>query len=86
VNPAYRYSSTSNDNTYVSNCLCSTVCTFLFGITQGVTIPEEDVENLLDLLCFFNSENPVEPLLSEELFFLREMSTESTKKKRKDWK
>jgi hypothetical protein len=57
-----------------------------FWIFQGVSIPIKDTEDLLDLLCFFNSVNPPETLLAEELFFLRDVNPELTKKKRLDWK
>lgn len=52
----------------------------------GLDVPQETAEDLLDLLCYYNSEDPPERLLADELFFHRDVGQDSSKKMRKEWK
>lgn len=53
---------------------------------SGLEVPQETAEDLLDLLCYYNSEDPPERLLADELFFHRDVGQDNLKKMRKEWK
>lgn len=53
---------------------------------SGVDVPQETAGDLLDLLCYYNSEDPPERLLADELFFHRDVGQDGSKKMRKEWK
>lgn len=57
------------------------------GFVLGLEVPLETTEDLLDLLCFYNSEDPPENSLVDELFFHRDVSQDNSRKMiRKEWK
>ena len=52
----------------------------------GVEVPIESVEDLLDLLSFYNSESPSDRVLADELYYFQDNLMDLTRKRRKDWK
>jgi pentatricopeptide repeat domain-containing protein 3 len=55
-------------------------------LAAGTPIAVGIIEDLLDLLCVYNSEDPPEDLLADELYFHRDVGQDNTKKISKEWK